>query len=76
MTIVLGNCLGHHAFIYIDDILVYSKDANTHLKHLSDVLQKLKKAGLRIKASKCQLFRTQVEYLGFLVGDGICVNLA
>jgi hypothetical protein len=46
MQIVLSGCLGHYAFIYIDDILVFSKTPKKHLKHLEDILQRLDKAGL------------------------------
>ena len=75
MQVVLSGCLGHHAFIYIDDILIFSKDAKEHLQHLEDVFSRLSAAGLKVKASKCQLFRSEVEYLGYLVGrDGMKVN--
>jgi hypothetical protein len=75
MSVVLSGSLGHHAFIYIDDILVFSKDAESHIQHLDEIMEKVNKAGLRVKASKCQLFRTEVEYLGFLAGkDGLKVN--
>jgi hypothetical protein len=68
MQIILSGCLGHYAFIYIDATLVFSKTPEEHLKHLEDILQRLDKAGLRIKASKCQLCRSEVEYLGFIAG--------
>ena len=75
MSIVLSGCLGSHAFIYIDDILVFSKTPTDHIKHLDDILSRLHQAGLRVKASKCQLWRHEVEYLGFLAGkDGLRVN--
>jgi hypothetical protein len=75
MQIVLSGCLGSYAFIYIDDILIHSKTAEGHLRDLTTILQRLKRAGLRIKASKCQLFKTEVEYLGFLTGRaGLKVN--
>jgi putative transposase len=63
MQIILSGCLGHYAFIYIDDILVFSKTRKEHVKHLEDVLQRLDEAGLRIKASKCQLWKSEVEYI-------------
>jgi len=75
MQIVLSGCLGIYAFIYIDDILVYSNTPEDHLKHLKVIFEKLDKAGLKIKASKCQLFKSEVEYLGYLTGkDGLKVN--
>jgi hypothetical protein len=43
---------------------------------LEDILQRLDKAGLRIKASKCQLWRSEGEFLGFTAGkQGLRVNL-
>jgi transposase InsO family protein len=75
MNVVLSGCLGKYAFIYIDDIIVFSKNAESHLHHVDEVLQRLEKAGLRIKFSKSQVFKTEIEYLGFLVAaEGIKVN--
>ncbi|HLP44037.1 MAG TPA: RNase H-like domain-containing protein [Candidatus Nanoarchaeia archaeon] len=75
MQIVLSGCLGSYAFIYIDDILVFSTTEAKHLEHLENILSKLQIAGLKIKASKIQLFLPEVEYLGFLTGcDGLKVN--
>jgi transposase InsO family protein len=75
MQIVLSGCLGQYAFIYIDDIILFSQDAKQHLKHLELIFRRLQQAGLKVKASKCQLFLTEIEYLGYLVGrDGLKVN--
>ncbi len=75
MTIVLSGCLGRYAFIYLDDLLVFSSTAKEHVKHLEDVFARLSQANLKVKFSKTQLFRTEIEYLGFLVGrDGVKVN--
>jgi hypothetical protein len=62
-------------FIYIDNILVFSKTPKEHLKHFEEILQQLDKAGLCIRASKCQLWRSKVEYLGFIARkQGLRVN--
>ncbi len=75
MTIVLSGCLGRYAFIYLDDLLVFSSTAEEHVKHLEDVFARLSQANLKVKFSKTQLFCTEIEYLGFLVGrDGVKVN--
>ena len=75
MNLVLTDVLGRYAFIYIDDIVIYSKSAEEHLQHLEIIFSRLQKYGLKIKFSKCQLMQTQIEYLGFLVGkDGLHVN--
>jgi transposase InsO family protein len=75
MTIVLSGCLGRYAFIYLDDLLVFSSTAKDHVKHLEDIFARLSQANLKVKFSKTQLFSTEIEYLGFLVGrDGVKVN--
>ena len=52
---------------YINDILVVGKSADEHLVNLRTVLQRLRQAGLKLKPSKCNLFKTKVKYLGFVV---------
>ena len=59
-------------FAYLDDILIFSKDEITHLKHLQSVFQRLRQAGLKLKMKKCNFFKEQLHYLGHLVsGKGI-----
>ncbi|EGD73763.1 hypothetical protein PTSG_12319 [Salpingoeca rosetta] len=55
---------------YIDDLVIYSKNEKDHEQHLRQVLQKLRDHRLYCKASKCHLFQTEVEFLGFIVGQG------
>ena len=60
------------AFGYLDDILIFSPDNKTHLKHLEIVFQRLREADLKLKASKCNFFKRHIQYLGHLVsGEGI-----
>ncbi|KYO40107.1 hypothetical protein Y1Q_0013299 [Alligator mississippiensis] len=55
---------------YISDIAIFSQDFDSHLIHLTTVLDKIKQAGLTIKAKKCQLALSEVVYLGHRVGGG------
>ena len=48
---------------YIDDLLVYSKDFNSHVEHLWLSLQRLQQHGVKIKGKKCQSFKKEVRYL-------------
>ena len=43
------------AFVYLDDILVASRDESEHKQHLGEVLGKLRDNGMAVKASKCVL---------------------
>lgn len=49
--------------IFLDDIIVVSKIPTEHQEHLQKVLAVLTKAGVALKAQKCHLFETEVEYL-------------
>lgn len=56
--------------VLFDDILVYSKIWNEHLKHLRRLLEILAANQLFTKALKCQFGITQVEYLGHIIVQG------
>ncbi|XP_069077640.1 uncharacterized protein [Pleurodeles waltl] len=55
---------------YLDDITVFSSAWEEDLQHLCELLKALQKAGLTIKASKCQIGQVSVVYLGHKVGSG------
>ena len=59
-------------FGYLDDILVYSPDMETHLEHLRSLFEKLRKADLKLKEIKCNFLKRHIQYLGHIVsGKGI-----
>ena len=61
----MESCLGelhqNWCMIYLDDITVFSCTPEEHLHN------KLKAAGLKLKPSKCDLFKQQINYLGYVV---------
>ena len=60
------------AFGYLDDILIYSPDVTTHLKHLEMIFQELREVDLKLKIEKCSFLKKHIQYLGHIVsGDGI-----
>ena len=60
---------------YIDDVLVFSQTLNEHLHHLSLLLNGIKKAGLKLKLSKCKFFPREVEFLRhFITTEGLKPN--
>ena len=61
--------------VFIDDILVYSKDAQNHEQHLRIVLQILREKQLFAKLSKCDFWLKEVPFLGHIVSvEGIRVD--
>ena len=53
--------------IYLDDIIVYSRTPEDHITRLRGVFEKLSKAGLKLKPSKCEFFKERIAYLGHIV---------
>ena len=68
---LMKTCLGdlnlHWYIIYLDDIVIFSKDLVNYLGRLEAVFQKLEEAGLKLKPSKCELFQRQLAYLGHVI---------
>jgi len=61
--------------MFIDDILVYSKNEEEHVDHLVEVLRLLREHQLYVKLIKCSFFQTEVHYLGHVVSkEGIAVD--
>jgi hypothetical protein len=60
--------IGKHVLVYMDDILVFSKNETEHVSHLRDVLTTLRKNSFYAKASKCTFFEKELVYLGHIVG--------
>jgi hypothetical protein len=61
--------------VFIDDILVYSKNEAEHTKHLHTVLQRLRDHQLYAKLSKCEFWLKEIKFLGHTISlDGISVD--
>ena len=75
MNEVFSDFLDIFVVIYMDDILVFSKDQAEHDRHLRLVLQRLREHKLYAKRSKCSLFQDHLEFLGHVVSaEGISME--
>ena len=63
--------------VYIDDILIMSETFEEHMMLTRKVLQTLRNNGIQLKASKCEFFKQEIEFLGHVIcGKGICKSPA
>ncbi|GBG84395.1 hypothetical protein CBR_g38677 [Chara braunii] len=69
MNDIFRDILEEYVLVYLDDVLVYSRTLEDHLRHLRDVLQRLRKHGFYAKLSKCRFAQRKVDFLGYHVSD-------
>ena len=68
---LMQNCMGElnfiYCLIYLDDLIMFSQTAEEHLHHLHVVFNCLREYNLKLKPSKCSLFREEINYLAHKV---------
>jgi hypothetical protein len=75
MNNVLSKFLEKFVLVFIDDILIYSKNREEHEEHLRLVLQVLREHQLYAKFSKCDFFQKQIHYLGHVISEeGVAID--
>ena len=73
------DCLqsGKYCKAIMDDLLLFTPSKGSHMNKLKDLLKELLKNGLKILPKKCQLFRTNLQYMGneiFIQNKRVCVQ--
>ena len=64
------------AMMYLDDIIIFSQDELQHLEHLEIAFSRLREAGLKMKHSKCDFFKSEIHYLRHLISpEGISSSI-
>jgi transposase InsO family protein len=76
---LMERCMGdlnlRDCLIYLDDIIIFSSTFEEHLQRLDSVFSRLADHNLKLKASKCEFFKSKVTYLGHVVSeDGISAD--
>ena len=75
VTLLMSGMLHTEVLAYLDDFILFGRSVEQHMGTLREVLSRLRKAGLKLKPRKCNLFQDELVYLGFLVNkDGIRPN--
>lgn len=76
MEVVLGDLAFDALLIYMDDVLVFSSDFDSHCEKLDVVFTRLKEHGLKLKPGKCFLLKSEVKFLGHIVSaEGVQVDM-
>jgi hypothetical protein len=75
MNDLFRKYLDHFVQVFLDDILIYSKNEREHEEHLRVVLSFLREKKLYGKLLKCSFFQKEIHYLGHIIfGEGISVD--
>ncbi|KAG1040602.1 hypothetical protein G6F43_012261 [Rhizopus delemar] len=67
MTNLLGDYLGRFVMVFIDDVIVFSRNQAEHKEHLRCIFERCHEANLRLKFKKCSFGSPSVEYLGHTI---------
>ena len=70
---LMQNCLGKlnltYCLIYLDDVIVFSETPEEHLQRMSVVFDRLREHCLKLKPSKCDVFKSEINYLAHHVSQ-------
>lgn len=64
---VLRDMINQFVFVYLDDILIFSRSLQVHIQHVRQVLQRLLENQLYAKAEKCSFHKPSVPFLGHII---------
>src|ERR1700722_12984927 len=67
MDTVLAGLKWQCCLVFLDDVLIFSRTFDQHMKDLRAVLSRLQTAGLKLKPSKCHFCCTDIKYLGYII---------
>src|SRR5436305_14881566 len=76
MNDIFRDMLNVCVIVYLDDILVFSKNDADHEKHVRQVLQRLRENKLYARPSKCTFFTDTIEYLGHVFGPAVIKHIS
>ena len=69
MDLVLYGLTYTSVLVYLDDIIVFAMNFDTHVSRLREVLERLRGANLKLHPSKCHLFQRRVSFLGHVISE-------
>ena len=70
LDIILSDVRWQTCLIYLDDVIVFSRPTEQHVRDVYKVLSLLRAAGVTLKLKKCFWFRNRADYLGHVITPG------
>ena len=67
LDIIISGVRWQTYLIYLDDVIVFSRDTSSQIQHVDQVLALLRNAGVSLKLKKCSFFQPKVNYLGHVI---------
>jgi len=64
---ILREQIGKFCYVYVDDVIIFSEDGESHIKHVDWVLKSLHEANMGVSVEKSRFFKKSVSFLGFIV---------
>jgi hypothetical protein len=76
VDVELKDVAGTECYVFIDDVLIFSKSAQELVERLENVLQRFDKASLQLQPGKCVFAQPQVQYLGIVLSEKMDFSLS
>jgi len=67
MDLVLSGLQGEELFMYMDDIVIYAASLEEHERKYNLLMERLRKADLKLQLNKCEFLKTEITYLGHVI---------
>jgi len=64
IDLVLSGLQGEELFMYMDDIVIYAASLEEHERKYNLLMERLRKADLKLQLNKCEFLKTEITYLG------------
>jgi hypothetical protein len=70
MTALLHKYIGKSCYVYLDDIIILSKNKEDHAQHIREIFKTLENNEFHLRMNKCQLYKSKLEILGNTIENG------
>ncbi len=67
MNTILSDLMGKNVYDYLDDVIIFNKDPESHFTTLKEFFLRLKNAGLKAILNKCEFLKERISFLGHQV---------